>query len=148
MVYTFQILYTEITVTSWGGRRNWNLCWHCIKPSMSVKMDYICACIISNFIIWGLSWKVYSCSAEEEIPPPRFITVFTKSQQWTHILSHLNPSYTLTAKYSAQHLVLKHPQFMFRVRGTYERTVKIIILYIAIFRFQIRHKKIKRFWTE
>jgi hypothetical protein len=42
--------------------------------------DYICAYVISNFIIWGLSWKVDTFSAEEEVPPPGSL-LFTKSQQ-------------------------------------------------------------------
>jgi hypothetical protein len=47
-----------------------------VETSISIMMkDYICACVISNFIIWNLSWQVDTFSAEEEIPP-RFITIY------------------------------------------------------------------------
>jgi hypothetical protein len=49
-----------------------------VKTSISVIMkDYICACVISSCVIWGLSGKVDTFPAEEEIlPPPRFITIY------------------------------------------------------------------------
>jgi hypothetical protein len=54
-----------------------------VETSISVIMkDYMCACVISNFMTLGLSWKVDTFPAEEEIPPPpQGSLLFTKSQQ-------------------------------------------------------------------